>query len=78
MKVVASKFLEIDPSDPNAPTFADAFADWLQAVPDPTVKDAPNPPKILRDNFSTRAWLMTKANPSFSYAEAADAELSDT
>lgn len=76
MQAVASKFLDIKPDDPAG--FAAAFADWLQAIPDPTVKDAPNPPKIFRDNFSTRAWLMNKASPSFSYADAAEAELSDT
>jgi hypothetical protein len=78
MQAVASKFLKIDPKDPKAPTFAEAFEDWLQAIPDPTVKGAPHPPKIFRDNFSTRAWLMNKANPSFSYADAAEAELGDT
>ena len=78
MRAVASKFLEIDPNDPKAPTFAQAFEDWLQPFPDPTVKGAPHATLIYRDNFSTRAWLMNKASPSFSYADAAEAELSDT
>lgn len=58
MSALASEFLSKDAN------FDQAFADWLEPIPDPTYPDPKTAPLIYRDNFSTRAWLMNKATPT--------------
>jgi len=58
MSALASELLSADAD------FDKAFAHWLQPIPDPTYPDPKTAPKIFRDNFSTRAWLMNKATPA--------------
>jgi len=73
MSVLAKDFLSEDAD------FDLAFKEWLKPTPDPTYPDPKTAPKIYRDDYSTRAWLMNKATPSvWTYSNTAFAELNDT
>lgn len=56
-------------SDPFMVDFDKAFDDWMK--PDPEKK-------LLKDNFSTKAWLMVEATPPWTYDQVATAEIFDT